>query len=409
MRIIYLHQYFTFPSSSGGTRSYDLAKKFVENGYAVEFITTSTNMKEDFKDTWNFLESEKIKFHILNLDYNNSLSYFKRVLVFWKFLWFASFKILKLKGDLVIATSTPLTIGIPALVKKLFQKTPYIFEVRDVWPEAVIAIGAIKNKFIKKILYGLESLIYKNASAIIPLSTDMKASIVGRYKKLTCPIIVIENISELNRFKKVHNYKNSILKKKIGYIPRFSILYAGTFGKVNGIDYVIDFATKLLPIDSTINFILIGRGAEKEEIQAYAKKVGVLNKNVFILDPVSKMELPLFYSETSMGSSFVIPIKELWANSANKFFDTLAAGKPILINHEGWQKEIILENNVGFILPWDRNQINDTFLKDFVDFTKDTQLNKLQQKNSLKLASKFSLEQASMKYIEVINTIFNSP
>lgn len=405
MRIIYLHQYFTFPSTNGGTRSYDLAKKLVENGHDVQFITTSSNIKEDFKDTWNFLESENIKFHILDLHYNNSLSSFKRVLVFWKFLWFASFKILKLKGDLVIATSTPLTIGIPALAKKWFHKTPYIFETRDVWPEAVIAIGAIKNSLVKRMLYALESTIYKNASAIVPLSTDMKVSISSRYKNLTCPIEVIENISELDRFKNGYDTNISILEKTIGFIPRFSILYAGTFGKVNGLNYVIEFATKLLPIDPTIVFILLGRGAEKSEIQANAKKVGVLNKNVFILEVVPKSELPQFYSEISMGSSFVIPIKELWANSANKFFDTLAAGKPMLINHEGWQKKTLLENNAGFILPYNQDCIDESLLNYFVDFTRNTELQKLQQKNALQLASRFSLDQATMKYLKIIRGI----
>ena len=74
---------------------------------------------------------------------------------FIKFLWFSILKILSIKGDLVLATSTPLTIGIPALIKKWIQKTPFIFETRDVWPEAVIAIGAINNTIIKKVLYFL--------------------------------------------------------------------------------------------------------------------------------------------------------------------------------------------------------------------------------------------------------------
>ena len=67
----------------------------------------------------------------------------------------------------------------------------------------------------------------------------------------------------------------------------------------------------------------------------------VINKNVFFLDSISKDELPQLYYESDMGSSFVIPVKELWANSANKFFDTLAAGRPILINHKGWQEKVI--------------------------------------------------------------------
>ena len=142
MKIIYLHQYFVFPSESGATRSYDLAKKFLKEGYEVEFLTMSQHSPENFIGKWEYKEVEGIKFHIRNLEYNNSMSYYSRAIVFWKFLWSASFKILELKGDLVISTSTPLTVGIPALIKKWFHKTPYIFEVRDVWPEAVIEVGS---------------------------------------------------------------------------------------------------------------------------------------------------------------------------------------------------------------------------------------------------------------------------
>src|SRR5690606_37001088 len=97
--------------------------------------------------------------HYLYLPYDNSFSKLKRSIAFVVFLWYALCKLLRIKADLVLATSTPLTIGIPALLKKLFHGTPYIFEVRDVWPEAVIALGAIRSNLMKKLLYGLELLI----------------------------------------------------------------------------------------------------------------------------------------------------------------------------------------------------------------------------------------------------------
>ena len=136
---------------------------------------------------------------------------------------------------MVLATSTPLTIGIPALAKKWFGRTPFVFEVRDVWPEAVIAIGAINNKVMQKVLYGLEGLIYKNAKAIVPLSVDMKASINRRYPKMLKrkTDIVIPNISEINRFQK-DNLNINIIEETIGFKPRFSVLYARTFGMVKG-------------------------------------------------------------------------------------------------------------------------------------------------------------------------------
>lgn len=403
MKLIYLHQYFKFPSETGGTRSYDLASSFLKKGIKITVVSSTSDSKYKSNKRWTVIDKEGLNIHYIYLPYGNHLSYFKRIVVFFKFLWFSTFRLLKLKGDLVLATSTPLTIGIPALIKKWFSNTPYVFEVRDVWPEAVIAIGAIKNKWMQKILYWLEKLIYKNASAIVPLSTDMQKSIVSRYpqfKEKTS--IVIENIAEVNRFQ---NEAVIDLKEIIGFKPRFSVLYAGTFGKVNGIHKVIELAKKTLLMDNQLVYILIGSGADKENIIDLARKSEVLNKNVFIFDPIKKEELPLWYNAVSMGSSFVIDIPELWANSANKFFDTLAASKPILINHEGWQAEKIRNNNVGYVLPF---HISNEVAEAFVKYTQDAELLGIQRQNALSLAiNNYSLEVATKKYLQIFKTLNN--
>lgn len=402
MRLIYLHQYFKFPDETGGTRSFDLAASFVKKGINVTVITATSDTKHKSNKRWKVVEREGLKVNYIFLPYGNHLSYFQRSIVFVTFLWFSTFRLLKLKGDVVLATSTPLTIGIPALFKKWFGKTPFVFEVRDVWPEAVIAIGAIKNKFLKKLLYFLEKIIYKNAYAVVPLSTDMQESIVTRYPHYASKSsVVIENISEISRFQKTESEID--LETIIGFKPRFSLLYAGTFGKVNGIDKVVELAKKTLQIDDKLVYILIGSGAEKDNVIQLAKDIGVYGKNVFILEPISKNELPKWYYSISIGSSFVIDIKELWANSANKFFDTLAAGKPILINHEGWQAEIIREYNVGYVLP---SIITKADACKFVEYTLQTNLIQEQQKNATSIAKeKYSLVRAVEKYMKVFDKV----
>jgi glycosyltransferase involved in cell wall biosynthesis len=404
MKIIYLHQYFKFPHESGGTRSYDLASGFVASGHQVEIITSTSDEKYNNRNRWTQIEQKGLVVHYIYLPYGNHLSYLKRSLVFFQFLYFSTFKLLSLKGDVLLATSTPLTIGIPALIKKWIHKTSFVFEARDVWPEAVIAIGALKNKLLQKILYKLEFVIYDNAAAIVPLSVDMKHSIVSRYPELgTKPIEVIENISEINRFQNGFSREVSVLKEKIGFQPRFPILYAGTFGRVNGIDYVIALAEKLIFIDPSIVFVLVGDGAEKSAIIGQAIDKALLNKNVFILDSVSKQDLPQLYFECAMGSSFVIPIKELWANSANKFFDTLAAGKPILINHQGWQKEVIIKKNLGYVLP---EVLSDEAAEAFALYTQNDILIKVQQDKALYIAKEnYALDVAVSKYNKIFDLL----
>tara|TARA_X000000368_G_scaffold419016_1_gene421536 strand:+ start:2954 stop:4180 length:1227 start_codon:yes stop_codon:yes gene_type:complete len=405
MRILYLHQYFKFPNEPGGTRSFDLASGFLGLGHKVEILTTTSDDTYKSKKRWLKIEKDGLIIHYIYLPYTNHMSYLKRSIIFFKFLWFSSLKLLSLKGDLLLATSTPLTIGVPALLKKWIHKTPFIFEARDIWPEVVIAIGAVESKIYQRILYLLESTIYKNAAAIVPLSTDMKQSIISRYPKLANKSIeVIENISEIDRFQSGYNEQKYVLKKKIGFKPRFTVLYAGTFGRVNEIDYVIELAAKTIHHDPKLVFILIGEGAEKQNVINQAIHKGILNKNVFIFDSVSKLELPQLYFECSMGSSFVAPIKELWANSANKFFDTLAAGRPILINHKGWQEEQIYKENIGYVLP---ENIDDEAIKNFLIYSQNKELITEQNKNSLNVAKKkYATRIAVWKYNRIFENIF---
>jgi len=248
MKIIYLHQYFKFPSENGGTRSYDLSKKFVKDGkHNVDIVTTTSNIKyKTSNKRWNLYKQDGINVHYLYLPYNNSFSYFKRIIVFFKFLFFSTIKIINMKGDIILATSTPLSVGIPPIIKKIYDKTPFIFEVRDVWPEVPISLGLINNKLIQKILYILEKYIYLKASLIVPLSSDMKDSIINRYPIFYNKIIyVVENISEINRFQLGYNKEYSYIKDRICFKPKISILYAGTFGLVNGLEYVIELAVKV--------------------------------------------------------------------------------------------------------------------------------------------------------------------
>jgi glycosyltransferase involved in cell wall biosynthesis len=402
MKVIYLHQYFKFPDENGGTRSYDLAASFVKEGFKVVIVTASSDERLNDNSQWVVIERNGLEVHYIYLPYSNHMSYFHRSFVFLRFLWLSTFRLLKLNGDVVLATSTPLTICVPAIIKKWFGKTPFIFEVRDVWPETVIAMGAVKNNIMQNALYGLEKLVYKNADAIVPLSTDMQKSIISRYPNFRAKTnIVIENIAEINRFR--NNQTKINLFDIVGFSPRFSVLYAGTFGKVNGIHKLIELAEKTLKLDNELVYILIGSGAEKQNVLELAIEKDLLNRNVFILDPVSKSDLPSWYNAVSMGMSFVINVPELWANSANKFFDALAASKPILINYEGWQAEMIRSRNIGYVLS---GNISDNDAEGFVAYSYDTELVDKQKFHAHELAKeKYSLEFATKRYLKVFENI----
>lgn len=394
MKLLYIDQYFSFPDEPDGTRSYDLATSFIKEGVDVTILTSDQHGSS--KNRWTYIERDGLKVYKLNCPYNNKMGFWQRIWAFCKFFVQASIKSMKIDFDLMLSSSTPLTNGVPALVVKYLKRKPYVFEVRDVWPGVPIAMGYFRNKFIQKLLYAFEYKVYKKASAIVPLSTGMEANILKRFP--TDKTVVIPNISVLSRFA---NTKKTV---DIDFPEgKTIVLYAGTFGNVNGISYVLELAKETIHLNPNLWFYLIGRGKEKEDIKAKADEWGLLNKTVFIFDPVTKNDLPYVYSNCTIGSSYVIDLPALWDNSANKFFDTLAAAKPMLINHEGWQADAIRENNCGYVLP---PSVNNTMAKEFVEWASNTELLKQQGQNALNLAKKeFCLEVASSRYMKIFKSI----
>ena len=175
LQILYLHQYFATPASNAGTRSYEMAKRFVANGHEVTFITSSAFLSSAYslRKGWNLLEINGIKLHVLHLPYSNKDSFVKRIYKFIQFSFSSTLKSLTLAGDVVLATSTPLTIAIPGLIYSKLKKIPLVFEVRDLWPELPVAVGAIKNPFIIKFARWFEKYTYKNSKRLIGSSPGM--------------------------------------------------------------------------------------------------------------------------------------------------------------------------------------------------------------------------------------------
>jgi len=168
-------------------------------------------------------------------------------------------------------------------------------------------------------------------------------------------VTVIPNGSDLHLFNPDKPQKK-YYRDKLN-IPQNAmvILYAGTFGKINGVSYLVNLA-KLFINDNRIFFVSVGDGQEYDLVSSLAESLGCLNHNFLMLKKVPKFEISNIFQCADFVISTVIPLPELDANSANKFFDGLASGNCILINHGGWQKEIIERTNSGIGLSQDVNE-----------------------------------------------------
>ena len=347
MKIIYLHQYFNTPEMSGGTRSYEMARRLVDNGHEVHMITTSR--EHNSKNGWTETTISGINVHWLKVPYSNNMSFNQRILAFFKFAFRSAKKASSIDADLIFATSTPLTIAIPAVYASKKQKIPMVFEVRDLWPELPIAMGALKNPITRATAVLLEKLAYKNAQSIIALSPGMKEGIINAGYPSN-KIAVIPNSSDIELFSKRKNKKNSFLEERLWLQGKTLIVYAGTFGAINGVGYSIDLAKELYKISPQTCILLIGSGKELNSIRKKAELAGVLNKNLFIENEIPKNEIPQLFEAASMMLGLFIDKPEMRVNSSNKFFDALAASKPIIINYGGWQKDLLEKYDAGIVI-----------------------------------------------------------
>lgn len=357
MKILYIHQYFVTPDQAGGTRSYWIAKALVKNGFKVTMITSDTFSKSKSVVRKNI---EGIDVIYIPNSYNNNMGFVKRLWSFFSFMFKSTIYVLKVKDvNLVFATSTPLTIGIPALVKKWLHGIPFVFEVRDLWPEVPIQMGVLKNKVLIKLAVFLEKTIYKASKHVIALSPGMEDGVL-RFEFMKGKTSMVPNMSKPDIF--YPREKNIEITEQFNIdSENFNVVHFGSMGIANGLEYITNAALIAHDIEPKIRFHFFGSGKTENELKSFT----LLNKlsNVFFHGalPMKIISECVNCCDVSLVSFSNIPI--LQTNSPNKLFDSLSAGLPIIVNSAGWTKNMVEEERCGlFVNPEDPNDLVDKLI-----------------------------------------------
>jgi len=347
MRLIYLHQYFTTPQMPGGTRSYEMARRMVARGHEVHMVTADASGRGR---GWRETEEAGIHVHWCPVPNLRDRVYGRRLRAFLGFAWAAARKAAALPGDVVFATSTPLTIALPAVYAARRKGLPMVFEVRDLWPEMPIAMGVLRGRLPIAAARWLERFAYRHAAHVIALAPGMKEGIAAT----GCPeerITVVPNACDLERFRVPAQCGHEFRRRRAWLEDRPLVVYAGALGVANGVDYLARLAAATLPRDPEVRFLVVGSDREEKNLRATAKRLGVLGVNLFIEPAVAKAEMPVLVSAADLCTCLLLNVKELWTNSPNKLFDALAAGRPIAVNsRHGWAAEMIRQTGCGLVL-----------------------------------------------------------
>lgn len=351
MKILYFHQHFSTPAGSTGTRSYEMARRLVEAGHEVKMICGTysggnTGLNGNWHRGMRCGKVDGIDVVELQLQYSNRDGFFKRTSTFLKFAARSIGFAITERCDLVFATTTPLTAGLPGIFAKWLRGRRFIFEVRDLWPELPKAMGVIQNPVVLAAMSILEWASYRSADRLIGLSPGIVAGITRRGVAAS-RIAMIPNGCDLELFSgNAEPWRPTEVSGQ-----DFLAVFTGTHGIANGLDAVLDAAAELKRRQrDNIKLLLIGDGKLKPSLQQRAATEALTN--VIFHDPVSKTRLAGLMASTDLGLQILGNIPAFYyGTSPNKFFDYLASGLPVLVNYPGWLAELVSEHQCGFAVP----------------------------------------------------------
>jgi glycosyltransferase involved in cell wall biosynthesis len=266
----------------------------------------------------------------------------------WKFIafaWLSSWEAMRRDYDLIFTTSTPLTAALPGVAARLLRGKPFIFEVRDLWPELPKAMG-LRNPIALGGMHVLEWLGYKTATRIVTLAPGI-ADGVARLNIPRGRIEVVPNGSDCELFDQVPPLRPHLLFPDKINPDDFVAIYAGAHGLANGLDAVLDAAIVLKRNRRRdIKIVLIGDGAEKSSLMAVANSHHL--ENVVFQRSIPKQQLIGLLKGANLGLQILSNIPAFYrGTSPNKLFDYLAASVPVLINYPGWLSNILVDERCG--------------------------------------------------------------
>jgi glycosyltransferase involved in cell wall biosynthesis len=325
-----------------------MARRLIEKGHQVTIVCGSygmgrTGLTEEFQSGMRRGAVDGIDVLELQLPYDNTQGFLKRSLVFFKFALKSVWIALTGSYDVIFATSTPLTAAIPGIFARVLRRKPFVFEVRDLWPELPKAMGVITNPLILVPLGWLEWLAYRVATSCIGLSPGIVKGIQSRSPANRC-VAMIPNGCDLELF--------SPSTKRVQYFERSSknelvAVFTGAHGLANGLDAVVDAASELKKRGrKDIRIVLIGDGMEKSRLRTLSEEREL--PNIEFIDPVPKTRLPEILRDADVGLMILANVPAFYyGTSPNKFFDYIALGLPVLNNYPGWLADMIGEAGIG--------------------------------------------------------------
>ena len=346
MKILFLSDNFPPEVNAPATRTYEHCAEWVKKGEEVTVITCFPNFPRGkvFKGYKNKLYKKEVIDGIKVIRVWSYIAenkgFIRRILDFNSFAMMSFIFGLFIKTDVIIATSPQFFTTIAARFLSLFKRRPWIMEVRDLWPDSIVAVGSIKkSSIIYRLLSKIEFSLYKNTNKIVVVTNSFYNYLtnIGISKE---KIAIIPNGMYCN--KSIEKNSEIDLKAKLGLENKFIISYIGTHGMAHGLSFILNSISE---VDRNIHFLFIGDGAQKKELIKLSDNLKL--NNVTFLDSKTKSEIDSYIGISDAALVNLIE-SEIFENVIpSKIFENVYHQKPILLGVKGEAQELIEKYKVG--------------------------------------------------------------
>ena len=359
MNILLIHQYFLEADDGGGSRFNEMTKQWTDKGHTITVLAgmmhaNGSEKRKEYKGKFfvrkKFEEVDVLRCHVSE-SYNSGFlgrlwGYFSFV---FSSIWVGLFKA-RSKYDVILVTSPPLFVGITAYVLSIFKRIPFVFEVRDLWPESAIDTGVVTNKFIIKFALWFESFIYRKAKLINVLTPAFQNVLINEKNVPKEKVICIPNGSDFSLAEDVVNseFDPVRFKEKLGWKDKFVLIYIGAHGVANDLIQVVRAAEYFSTRNERVHFVLVGNGMEKKKLVKEAEKKEL--KNIEFLDSVPKAEVFKYIYASDIGMSVLKKVKTFTTIYSNKTFDYMSCKRPVFLAIDGVSRKLIDDANCGFFV-----------------------------------------------------------
>ena len=412
MKILYVSQYFPPEMGAPAARAAELAHHWAKAGHDVSVLTGFPNHPTG-------VVPEEWRARLRRLTYRENID---GVNVFRTWLWplpnrkahermrnYASFCLsAALRGlaiplpDVIIATSPQLLVGLSGWWLSFSRQVPFVFEVRDLWPESLAAVGVgSEGSLLHHALGAIAGFLYQRSTLIVVVTPAFKEHLIRRWRVPAGKIAVVENGVETDLFRPQSRESDQALRHELGADGKFLASYIGTIGNAHGLETLLDAAARLQHQNPDVVFLLVGEGAEKERIKSLAQARGL--SNVRFLDQQPREKIPAIISASDACLVLLKKTDVFKTVIPTKMLEFMSCARPVILGVDGQARQIVEEAGAGVVIEPENSE---ALVRAINQLAANRELcATLGRKGREHILQNFSRDRTAEKYVQILRGI----